>query len=83
MDGIPFFFFIRTGFERHKEIKHQLNITNYVSTQTEENEELLRESTQVEESEESFDPLAVLVLFSMLISVILVISITVSVIASL
>ena len=71
------------GFERHKEIKHQLNITNYVSTQTEENEELLRESTQVEESEESFDPLAVLVLFSMLISVILVISITVRVLATL
>lgn len=74
------------GFERYKEIKHQLNITYYVSEQASKNEKAFYEPyepTQTKESEDSFDPLAALVLFSMLISVILVVSITLSVIASL
>lgn len=68
------------GFERHKEIKHQLNITNYVSAKA---KEPLQTSVQMKESEESVEPLTALALFSMLISVILVISITISIIASL
>lgn len=61
----------------------KLSITYYVSTKVEKNEEALQVSIQTEKSKKSFDLLTVLSLFSMLISVILVISITISIIASL
>lgn len=60
----------------------KLSIT-YVLTKVEKNEETLQVSIQTEESKKLFDLLTVLSLFSMLISVILVISITISIIASL